>query len=560
MFDFTKFKAIINKLHTGEGKTYSMCKYITEKDETNLIIVPNISNVLDVLKTFFEIKKDKIDIKEVDRISNFLYENKIHIPDSICGKLKIPNPFDDREEELLKILDEEESIVFIKKRFCSYPVKKSKIVIISQYNLGFLLQSKTSKNKNVLEYLDYIKKTDNIFIDELDSNLGVISSFFVINNGLLIKRKPNQKDYKEFDIKEYDDLVTKKEYEEKLEQDEKRFFVIDEKLYKFNDNIWIEDNEFKKTIYKLDSSFGEKLLKINIFDSLYEMFKSLVIRNIIEYDAINYYNFENTISISIINKIIDKENCNYYYDFENVKQVELDKIKEELIKGGYCNIKFESFDLLVENQHKIIALSATVEGDYYSQISEYFDKNSIKQNIKYHYINTDLNKEFNIESLQDFLKNFKNESVLFITPTLTKKREYEKMFGDYLNKNQKIQYLTNSELIGSNDLKDIEMFYFLGFKKSELITPYLQQNKIYGEFSEQEISDNLYKQTTIRSFNRYESLINLKKPVFKKYIIQTLGRMNRGVIKEKYIFYNNSISSIINIHKNKFNFVDNLNN
>lgn len=557
MFDFSKVKAIINKLHTGEGKTYSMCKYVTEKEETNLIIVPNISNVLDVLKTFFEIKKEKIDMKESTRISNFLYENKIHIPDSICGKLKIPNPFDDREEELLKILNEEESIVFIKKRFCSYPVKKSKIVIISQYNLGFLLQSKNSKNKNVLEYIDYINITDNIFIDEIDSNLGVISSFFVMNTGLLIKRKPNEQDYKQFNIKEYEEIVTKKEFDEKIEQDKQRFFAIEDKLYKFNDNIWIEDNNFQKRIYKLDSNFGESLLEINVFVSLYEMYKGLVIRNIIDYSAVSYYKWNNIISINIIKKVIDEENCNFFYDFENTKEIEQDNIKEELIKGGYYNIKFRGYDTLVENQHKIIGLSATIEGEYDSEISEYFDKNSIKQKIKYYYINTDLNKNYKIESLNDFLENFKNESVLFITPTLTKKKEYEKMFGNYLNKNQKIQYLTNSELIGSNDLKDVEMFYFLGFKKDELITPYLPQNKICGKYSEQEISDNLYKQTTIRSFNRHESLYNLKKPIFKKYIIQTLGRMNRGEIKEKFIFYNNILSKIINLHKERFNFVDN---
>ena len=32
MIDFNKIKAVINNLHTGEGKTYSMCKYIKENN------------------------------------------------------------------------------------------------------------------------------------------------------------------------------------------------------------------------------------------------------------------------------------------------------------------------------------------------------------------------------------------------------------------------------------------------------------------------------------------------------------------------------------------------
>ena len=63
----------------------------------------------------------------------------------------------------------------------------------------------------------------------------------------------------------------------------------------------------------------------------------------------------------------------------------------------------------------------------------------------------------------------------------------------------------------------------------------------------------LYIQTTIRSFDRkFLSLETLKKKTFVKFVMQTLGRMNRGSLKEKYIFYNSVLENIINIHKKTF--------
>lgn len=552
MLDFKKMKAIVNRLHTGEGKTFTMCKYIIENDYKTLIIVPNISNVVDVIKTLIEVKKENISFNQIGLISEFLYKNKIHIPDSICGKYKLENPFIDKQEELLKLLNDEDAHNYLKKKYTSYPLKEAKITIISQYNLGFMIYSKYNKNKNVLDYIDYIQSCDNIFIDELDSNLGVISCFYFTNSAILISRKVKNEDFKEFDINNFN-YFSIEELKEQLSNH--KYFTIDDKLFMFNIYIKIEGDNFKKEKKEIENCFLEPIsIDIYKFDSLRNMYEKLVINNIIEFEDIDRIDLNNIISIKSIKKIDDIEGCSYYYDYDNLEDItdhNKDNLKQEIIKRGYRTIKFDSFDKLVENQHKIIGLSATIDGEYDSDISDYFDKNSIKQNIKYNYVNVDLNTKYRIESLDDFL-NFKDESILFITPTLTKKNYYSKLFGNNLSNKQKINYLTNSELIGSNDLKDFEMFYFLGFEKDQLIVPYIKNDFVAGEYSLKQYNEYMYKHKTIRSFDREQHLEFLKKPIFKKYIIQTLGRMNRGIIKEKFIFYPNCLSKIINIHKLKF--------
>jgi hypothetical protein len=544
MIDFNKIKAVINNLHTGEGKTYSMCKYIKEnKNQKHMIIVPNLSNVDDVLKELVKLFGYDFDLYDI-KLTPFLKEHKIHIPSSVCKKLSIGNLY---KEEDLENIEEKLANYYLGLVNLSTPIEIADIVLITQYNLGFVLNSYVDKSRVVSCYLDFINSCDNIFIDELDSNLGILASTFFINNDVMFKKPiTNDRLLKVLIDKEYDEVLEqefKDKYENKIFQVNGEFYTVDSSCF-----VEVRNQESFKSLLHISN------IKVwgYSFDSLAEINSNVTILKI---TTINDYKYNkgNDNFCYLLPKELDINGYIFHYKYDLAKKIPVDDVEKEVVAGGYLDITFPAYDILVANQSKIIGLSATIFGDFEeNEINKFFTSNKMKKNIEYNYVNVDEIKDFKISCYSDFNK-FREHKTLFITPTKTIMNKVLKELGSSLSPNHEILYLTSPKLIGSNDFTEFEFFYFLDFKKEELITPYTPNNIVYNDFSLQEINKMLYIQTTIRSFDRkFLSLEQLKKKTFVKFVMQTLGRMNRGSLKEKYIFYNSVLENIINIHKKTF--------